>query len=225
MAGPARPLPSLSSRWLVLPLLLVLLAAGALLAGQLRLLPELKNPFATRTEDRTGPALLKSLKDMSRYEGASGTFQVVVDLEKDAKFLPDAVRGSRTLFVGTGSVGAYVDLGGLDEDAVTVTDDRRSATVRLPRARLEKPALDVERSYAVTKERGLLDRLGDVFSDNPGDEREVHRLAVRRIGEAAKESGLAARAERNTVDMLENLLRSLGFERISVEFAEPEGRD
>ena len=203
----ARSPRSLPSPWFAVPLFLALVLAGVLLAGQLRLLPELENPFATRTEDRTGPALLKSLRDMSRYEGASGTFQVVVDLDKDAKFLPDAVRGSRTLFVGTGSVGAYVDLGGLDEDAVTVTDDRRGATVRLPRARLEKPALDVERSYAVTKERGLLDRLGDVFSDNPGDEREVHRLAVRHIGEAAKESGLAARAERNTEDMLENLLR------------------
>ncbi|WP_031506156.1 DUF4230 domain-containing protein [Streptomyces megasporus] len=209
---------------LLVPAILVLSVAGVLLAGQLRLLPEKLNPFATRTEDRTGPALLKSLNDMSRYEGASGTFQVVVDLEKDAKFLPDAVRGSRTLFVGTGGVGAYVDLGGLDEDAVTVSDDRRSATIRLPRARLEKPALDVERSYAVTKERGLLDRLGDFFSDNPGDEREVHRLAVRRIEEAARESGLTARAERNTEEMLENLLRSLGFERISVVFERPDGR-
>ncbi|GAA2403805.1 DUF4230 domain-containing protein [Streptomyces glaucosporus] len=216
------------SRWsapLAVPLVLVLLAAAVLVAGQLRLLPDSLNPFATRTEDRTGPALLKSLKDMSRYEGASGTFQVVVDLEKDARFLPDAVRGSRTLFVGTGSVGAYVDLGGLGEDAVTVTDDRRGATVRLPRARLEKPALDVDRSYAVTKERGLLDRLGDFFSDNPGDEREVHRLAVRRIDEAARESGLTARAERNTQEMLENLLRSLGFTRISVVFERPGGRD
>lgn len=221
MARPDRS--TVSPRWITPLLLVVLLPAGVLLAGQLRLLPELRNPFATETEDRTGPAVLKSLRDMSRYEGASGTFQVVVDLDKDAKFLPDAVRGSRTLFVGTGSVGAYVDLGGLGEEAVTVTDDRRSATVRLPHARLEKPALDVERSYAVTKERGLLDRLGDLFSDNPGDEREVHRLAVEHIGEAAEESGLAKRAEANTEDMLENLLRSLGFERVSVTFGEEDG--
>ncbi|SFK47951.1 DUF4230 domain-containing protein [Streptomyces pini] len=221
MARPDRS--TVSPRWITPLLLVVLLLAGVLLAGQLRILPELRNPFATETEDRTGPAVLKSLRDMSRYEGASGTFQVVVDLDKDAKFLPDAVRGSRTLFVGTGSVGAYVDLGGLGEEAVTVTDDRRSATVRLPHARLEKPALDVERSYAVTKERGLLDRLGDLFSDNPGDEREVHRLAAEHIAEAAKESGLAKRAEANTEDMLENLLRSLGFERVSVTFGGEDG--
>lgn len=219
-SGRARP-----AWWITLPLVLVLALVAAVLAGQLRLLPELSNPFGTETKDRTGPALLKSIQDMSRYEGASGSFQVVVDLEKDAKFLPDALRGTRTLFVGTGSVGAYVDLGGLGEEAVTVTEDREGATLRLPRARLEKPALDVERSYAVSKDRGLLDRLGDVFSDNPGDEREVNRLAVRRIAEAAAESDLAARAEKNTENMLDNLLRSLGFERVSVVFADPERSD
>jgi hypothetical protein len=43
---------------------------------------------------------------------------------------------------------------------------------------------------------------------------------VEHIGKAAEESGLAARAEKNTRDMLENLLRSLGFERVSVSFGE-----
>lgn len=200
----------LTSVAIVLPLVL--------LAGQLRLLPGFGNPFGTDTKDRTGPALLKSLQDMSRYEAASGTFQVVVDLDKDAKFLPDALRGTRTLFVGTGSVGAYVDLGGLDGDAVTVTDDRKTVTLRVPHARLEKPALDVDHSYVVTKERGLLDRLGDLFSGNPNNEQEVHRLAVRHIAEAAARSDLEGRAEKNTEAMLRNLLRSLGFEHITVTF-------
>ena len=39
-----------------------------------------------------------------------------MDLEKDAKFLPDAVRGRRTLYVGAGSVDAYVDFDRKDED-------------------------------------------------------------------------------------------------------------
>ncbi|MGK5628169.1 DUF4230 domain-containing protein [Streptomyces sp. URMC 123] len=212
--------------WVALPAALALMAVVLgllLLVAWLRLLPDALDPFGTRTEDRTGPALLESIQDMSRYEAASGNFQVVVDLDKDAKFLPDAVRGSRTLFVGAGTVGAHVDLGGLGEDAVTVTEDRKSATVTLPRARLGRAALDADRSYAVAKERGLLDRLGDVFSDNPNDEREVHRLAVRHIEEAARESDLTDRAERNTRTMLENLIRSLGYERITVRFAPPSG--
>ncbi|KES08232.1 hypothetical protein BU52_04195 [Streptomyces toyocaensis] len=199
----------------------VVLLLAVLFAGlRLSVLPGLKDLFGTETRDRSGPALLESIQDISRYEAASGNFQVVVDLEKDAKFLPDAVRGSRTLYVGAGTVDAYVDLGALDGDDVRVDDDRTSATLRLPHARLGTPALDPERSYAVSKQRGLLDRLGDLFSDNPHSEQAVQKLAVRHIGDAAKESGLTGRAESNTTEMLENLLRSLGFKEVRVTYGD-----
>lgn len=203
---------------------LILLLLLLLLAGVLNLLPKAANPFGTETKDRTGPVLLKSIQDMSRYEAAAGSFQVVVDLDKDAKFLPDAVLGNRTLFVGKGDVGAFVDLGDVGKNQVEVSRDRTEATVKLPHARLEKPALDAESSYAVTKERGLLNRLGDVFSDNPNDEREVHKLAVRHIGEAAKKSDLTDRAEKNTRTMLRELLVSLGYEKVSVQFTDGRGK-
>ncbi|MDX2388963.1 DUF4230 domain-containing protein [Streptomyces sp. DK15] len=200
----------------------VALAAVAVLllvAGRLLQLPGLGDLFGTRTHDRTGPAVLTSLRDMSRLEGAAGDYQVVVDLERDAPFLPDAVRGTRTLYVGAGSVSAYVELGGLDERAVTVDADRTGVTLKLPHAALGTPALDPNRSYAVSKQRGLLDRLGDLFSDNPSGEQAVQKLAVQRIDEAARAGGLTQRAERNTTAVLEGLLRSLGFERISVSYA------
>ncbi|WP_242483919.1 DUF4230 domain-containing protein [Streptomyces sp. NE5-10] len=174
--------------------------------------------FGTDVKDRSGPAVLKSVQDLSRYEGASGSYQVVVDLEHDARFLPDAIRGTRTLYVANGSVGAYVDLGALGDGAVTVDADRTEATLRLPHARLADPALDPERSYAVSKQRGLLDRLGDLFSDNPSSEQAVNVLAARRIGEAARESGLTERAERNTAAMLKGLLGGLGFERVTITY-------
>lgn len=76
-----------------------------------------------------------SVWQKSRYDAASGTFQVVVDLDKDAKFLPDAIRGTRTPYVGAGIVDAYVDLGRVGERDVPVNGDRTSATLRLPYAR------------------------------------------------------------------------------------------
>ncbi|PWI13776.1 hypothetical protein DI272_06180 [Streptomyces sp. Act143] len=195
-------------------LVLVVFFAGI----RLSLLPGLKELFGTETHDRSGPALLQSIQDLSRYDAASGNFQVVVDLEKDAKYLPDAIRGTRTLYVGAGTVDAYVDLGKVGEDDVTVNEDRTSATLVLPHARLGKPALDADRSYAVSKQRGLLDRLGDLFSDNPNGEQAVQKLAVEHIGDAAKDSALTGRAEKNTTDMLEGLLRSLGFEEVRVTY-------
>ncbi|CAL9656984.1 hypothetical protein SUDANB15_06809 [Streptomyces sp. enrichment culture] len=220
MTTPLKSLPSRTPGWTKALIALVLLLAVLFAGIRLSMLPGLKDLFGTRTHDRSGPALLESVRDISRYDAASGNFQVVVDLEKDTRFLPDAIRGSRTLYVGAGTVDAYVDLGGLDEDDVRVDDDRTSATLRLPHARLGTPALDPERSYAVSKQRGLLDRLGDFFSDNPGGEQAVQKLAVRHIGDAAKESGLTARAEANTTEMLEGLLRSLGFEQVRVTYGD-----
>ncbi|MDI3098088.1 DUF4230 domain-containing protein [Streptomyces sp. AN-3] len=195
-------------------LVLVVLFAGF----RLSLVPGLKDVFGSETHDRSGPALLESVQDISRYEAASGNFQVVVDLEKDAKLLPDAIRGTRTLYVGAGTVDAYVDLGKVDEDDVTVDADRTSATLRLPHAALGEPTLDPERSYAVSKQRGLLDRLGDLFSDNPNGEQAVQKLAARHISDAAKDSELKARAESNTTAMLKGLLHSLGFEEVRVTY-------
>ena len=218
MTTPVKRLPRRVPGWAkvvgALVLVLVVFFAGI----RLSVIPGLKDLFGTDTHDRSGPALLKSVQDLSRYDAASGNFQVVVDLEKDAKFLPDAIRGTRTLYVGAGTVDAYVDLGEVGDKDVQVNGDRTSATLRLPHARLGRPALDPDRSYAVSKQRGLFDRLGDLFSDNPNGEQAVQKLAVRHIGDAAKESELTARAETNTRSMLEGLLRSLGFKEVRVSY-------
>lgn len=219
MTTPTRHTPGRMPGWA--KLLTAVVALALLLAvTRTSLLPDLKNLFGTETNDRSGPALLKSIQDISRYDAATGNFQVVVDLEKDAGFLPDAIRGTRTLYVGAGTVDAYVDLGKLGTTDIQVDEDRTSATLRLPHARLGTPALDPERSYAVSKERGLLDRLGDLFSDNPNSEQAAQKLAVRHIGAAAQESGLTARAESNTTGMLSGLLRSLGFTKVDVTYGD-----
>ncbi|MFF8607146.1 DUF4230 domain-containing protein [Streptomyces sp. NPDC015346] len=205
-------------RWSGCAAVLLVLGVALVVLGRLVQLPGWGDVFGTDTKDRSGPALLKSIQDMHRYEGAVGNFQVVVDLEKDARFLPSSIRGTRTLYVASGSVRAYVDLGGIGQNSVSVNEDRTAATLRLPHARLAEPALDPKRSYAVSKQRGLLDRLGDLFSDNPADERAVHVLAADHIGAAAEESDLALRAERNTTSMLQGLLRALGFQQVTVTY-------
>ncbi|MFG2985530.1 DUF4230 domain-containing protein [Streptomyces sp. NPDC048258] len=197
---------------------LVVVVVLIVLVERFSLVPGIGGLFGEDTRDRSGPVLLKSLQDMHRYEAAVGNFQVVVDLEKDAAFLPDAIRGTRTLYVGAGTVGGYVDLGGLGERNVTVNGDRTKASIRLPHAVLGTAALDPDRSYAVSKQRGLLDRIGDLFSDNPAGEQAVQKLAAQHIDEAARDSGLAERAEKNTTSMLDGLLRSLGFREVTVAY-------
>ncbi|MEU9082092.1 DUF4230 domain-containing protein [Streptomyces sp. NPDC048357] len=214
----ARPGGSWRPWWGRIAVGLAVVVVLIVLAERFSLVPGFGGFFGEDTRDRSGPALLKSIQDMDRYEAAVGTFQVVVDLEKDAALLPDAIRGTRTLYVGAGTVGGYVDLGGLDERSVTVNGDRTKASIRLPHAVLGTAALDPDRSYAVSKQRGLLDRIGDLFSDNPAGEQAVQKLAAQHIDEAARDSGLVERAEQNTTSMLEGLLRSLGFHEVTVAY-------
>ena len=182
------------------------------------LLPQLRNPFATTTTDRAGPAVLKSITNLSRFEAASGTFQVVVDLTKRTSFIPSFLAGSETLFIGQGTDIAFVDFSALKSPAVRVSADRSAVSVALPRAQLEPAELNVNQSYVFAEQQGLLNRIGNFFSGNPNGQQQVYILAQQKIQAAATASSLLTQAQRNTQDMLNSLLRSLGFQRITVTF-------
>src|SRR5688572_13083371 len=70
------------------------------------LLPDWGNPFRTEEVDRTGPAVLKALADLHEYRAATGSYQVMIDVEQDAKYFPSFLKGQRTLFLAQGSVDA-----------------------------------------------------------------------------------------------------------------------
>jgi hypothetical protein len=198
-----------------LALVAVLLAAGHL-GG---LLPSLPNPFGSRTVDRSQPPLLKSLEDLSRYQAATANLQVIVDSEKDAKYLPAVIRGERTVFVAAGSVDATVDFSTLDERSIQVSEDRRSATITLPEPAFSPPRIDPKESQVVSRQRGLLDRLGSIFSSTPTSDRPLLLAAQQKMAAAAEASDLRPRAEQNTRHMLEGMLRALGYTSVTVNFA------
>jgi hypothetical protein len=201
-------------------LALVLVVAVAGLTG-LRLWPSFPNPFATRRVDRSPPVLLKAIEDLAVYKAAKGNFQVVVDVEESTRGVPLALKGERVLFVAGGSVDAEVDFSTIGEGAIKVSPDGERVEITLPRARLTQARVDPAQSRVFSRERGLLDRLGSVLSDNPTSERELYLLAQQRMEAAAASSGLLAQAEENTRAMLESMLRSLGYRQVTVTFRDP----
>ncbi|SCL57049.1 Protein of unknown function [Micromonospora citrea] len=185
------------------------------------ILPDFRNPFAKEQTDRSQPPLLKSIQDLSRYVAAEGNFQVVVDLQNDRRNVPDWLLNQRTLFVGAGSVEAYVDFAKISEGAVVESADGKSVEIRLPAPQLAKTNLDLEKSYVFAEERGLLNRIGELVGGDPNRQQQVYQLAEERITAAARDSGLTRRAEENTRKMLEGLLRSLGYEKVTVTYTAP----
>jgi Protein of unknown function (DUF4230) len=195
----------------------VAVAVLGLVLSAVRLLPQLRSPFHTTTTVRSQPPLLTSITSLSRYEAASGTFQVVVDLSKHASFLPSFIAGSQTLFVGEGTVIAYVNFAGLKSSAITVTAGH-AVTITLPPAQLEPAALNVSQSYVFAEQQGLINKVADFFSGNPNSQQEVYVLAQQKIQYAARTSALRADAQRNTTAMLDSMLASLGYKHVTVDY-------
>jgi hypothetical protein len=189
-----------------------------LVLSAVHLLPQLRNPFAETTTVRSQPVILKSITNLSRYEAASGSFQVVVDLTKRSSLIPSFLEGSETLFIGQGTDIAFVDFATLKNGAITVNADRTSVTVTLPKPQLQPAVLNVSQSYVYAEQQGLFNRIGNFFSGNPNSQQQVYQIAQQKIETAAKQSPLLADAQKNTEGMLTGMLTSLGFQHVTVTF-------
>jgi hypothetical protein len=224
---PATPAPAAVGRNGFVRLLLftgvvfALIVAMCLGLRTLNVLPSFDNPFADKTTDRSQPVLLQSMRDLSRYVAADGTFQVIVDLQEDKKNIPDFLLNKRTLFVGSGTVEEYVDFSSIAEGALVVDDKEKSVRITLPAPQQSQAALDMDKSYVVAEERGLLNRIGDAFRSDPNKQQNVYQEAQKRITAAAQSSGLDQRAKENTQKMLESLLARLGYTSVTVTWSTP----
>src|SRR5919107_1433079 len=82
------------------------------------------DPFGQEVVDRSTTTLLLALDDLHEYHAATGTFQVVIDQERDTPYVPSVISGERTTFLATGTVDAYVDFRDLGAQGVEVSPDR-----------------------------------------------------------------------------------------------------
>lgn len=179
--------------------LLLIAMAGLYIASLFGL-----NLFPTKQSEA---ALLNSIQDTSKYVSAVGDFEVVVDDKVDNLVLPDILAGRKTIFVGAGTVNAYVDLSGLSEGDLTLSEDGKSVDIRLPKAQLEKPNLDQERSRMIAQDRGVFDRINDALA--VPEQAKFYKMAEERIAEAADKSELKKRATENTKTMLTGMFSSM----------------
>ncbi len=218
-SGPAtrRRRPTISSMVMTLVAAAVAVAIF-LLVGVLTGILHLGNPFATTTIDRSPPALLQKLSNLSRYDAAEGHFQQTIDLEDKVSFLPSFLAGERTVFIAQGTVDAAVDFSTLSNDAVQVRGDH-AVTITLPEPKLAHAVVNPATSHVASHDRGLANRVVSLFSDDPNAEQSLYTTAAKKLDAAARESKLVARAEQNTRTMLTSLLGKVGFTDVQLEFA------
>jgi hypothetical protein len=224
IAGPAYVLEPRSTgigRRIFWFLVVVGLGVAAVLSLNLTgILPDFHNPFAKQQVESVKPPLLLQVKDLSRYVAAEGEFQVAIDLKEDRKYVPDFLLNRHSLYIAYGSVQAYVDFTNIGEGAIKESEDGKSVTITLPPPNLGEARLNLSRSYMFAEERGIFDRIGDAFNNDPDRVQQVQQRAEQVLTEAAQQSQLIQTAETNTRNMLTSMLRSLGYTSITINFDE-----
>lgn len=165
-------------------------------------------PWSEKSTDQT--VILQSIKDVSQLQSAIGTFELIVDTGDDNAAMPDVISGRRTIFLAVGTVDAHVDLSGINEGDLNVSSDGKSATLRLPEAQLEKPNLDHEASRVYRSDRGVLDRIADVFGYP--EQSAIFLRAETEMAAAAEKSQLRERASTSARSTLTGLFNSLGMQ-------------
>jgi hypothetical protein len=217
----ARPRRGVSLTGIVQTMVVGALAVGLLLiGGVLTGILSIGNPFATTTIDRSPPALLQQLGNLTRYSAAQGHFESTIDVEDHTSLLPSFLAGERTVFIAQGTVDATVDFSKLSTDAVQVAGDH-AVTITLPEPHLARPVIDPAKSHVATRSRGILTRIGGMFTDNPTGDQRFDVLAQHKLAAAAKESPLVSRAEQNTTKMLQGFLGKLGYTDVTVSYTTP----
>lgn len=196
-----------------------LLLVGGLLAGNLF---NLDVPFTSETKDYSPPLILNEIKDLSEFRASEAEFEVIIDKETDIRWVPAFVAGERVQFIAVGSVDATVDFSAMGEDSVIFDEDTNSATVILPSPKMGEPRIDLDNSGVMNRDRGVLDRVGGLFNDNPTAEIELIQEAEDKIAAAAAETELLDRAEENTTAMLTGLIEALGVDDVRVIYENPD---
>lgn len=179
------------------------------------------NPFASHTSEHPDGVTLATISNLSRYEAATGRFETIVDQQSSTK-LPDWATGERVVLDAQGEVTASVDLSNLPDDAIQMSADGKSATVRVPEPTLEQPRLDPSTTRVVARERGMLNRVGDALSgSDPTNDQQLYQRASDKLAAAATQSDLQDRAKANTEQFLTDTLHQAGVTNVTVVFDTP----
>ncbi|WP_425309665.1 DUF4230 domain-containing protein [Ammonicoccus fulvus] len=183
-------------------------------------------PGVEESPAAAGDVTVLEIREAAELKAASGTFSVpvVIDVEKTGlrSRLPDFVDGETIVAIYQGDVDATIDLRGLTEDGITADPETRTITVRVPAPVLSRPSIDHDKSRIVSHSRGVVQRLDDALGNGSlAVKEDMDAAAVTALARAADESDLRDTARTQGTHFLTLLCQQLGYEHITIEYAEP----
>ncbi|ABQ90564.1 DUF4230 domain-containing protein [Roseiflexus sp. RS-1] len=162
--------------------------------------------------DRGGA--IQQMKNLNRLETQRFSIERVVEASTARGDPLDALLGERLLLIASGDVVAGVDLSKLTERDIIISPDGASVTLTLPASEIFSARLNNERTRVYDRQTRLLTQL--TGGQDPNLETQARQEAERQILAAACENGIMQRAADEAKRSMEQFLRLLEFEQITV---------
>jgi hypothetical protein len=167
------------------------------------------------------PPLRLDLRNVGQYDAASGTYQVVVDVEQRISHIPAFVWSDHVTFLAQGSVDAVVDFSRVRGRRVQRSSDGKTVTITLPAPHLTTPRLDLKHTRILSHDRGVLNRVKDALS-TPRSDQPLYLEAQGKVTDSARQDNLLVeRGRTNTNKMLNGLLHAAGVKNVIINYDEP----
>ena len=162
--------------------------------------------------DRGGA--IQQMKNLNRLETQRFAIERVVEASTARGDALDMFLGERLLLIASGDVVAGVDLSKLTDRDVIVSPDGMSVTLTLPASEIFSARLNNERTRVYDRQTRLITQL--TGGQDPNLETQARQEAERQILAAACENGIMQRAADEAKRSMEQFLRLLEFEQITV---------
>jgi hypothetical protein len=195
----------------------LLLVGGLVLGAAWKVADAIPTPedFATamapQPYEEISPAVITSIRELAELTTVEMTEYSIVEKGTDEGWLQWA-RGDSVRLMAVARIGAGVDLAGLTDDDITVSETGR-VSVTLPQAEIHYVAIDEEATQVLGRDKGLFTK-GD-----PQLESEARRIAETKLSQAALDNGILVDAEDSAVSALTSLLIGLGYSDVVVDFS------
>jgi len=157
---------------------------------------------------------IQQMKNLNRLETQRFSIERVVEASTVRGDPLGALLGERLLLIASGDVVAGVDLSKLTERDVIISPDGASVTLTLPASEIFSARLNNERTRVYDRQTRLLTQL--TGGQDPNLETQARQEAERQILAAACENGIMQRAADEAKRSMEQFLRLLEFEQITV---------
>ena len=157
---------------------------------------------------------IQQMKNLNRLETQRFSIERVVEASTARGDPLDALLGERLLLIASGDVVAGVDLSKLTERDIIISPDGASVTLTLPASEIFSARLNNERTRVYDRQTRLLTQL--TGGQDPNLETQARQEAERQILAAACENGIMQRAADEAKRSMEQFLRLLEFEQITV---------